>query len=76
MNLNVPVIKSYSKQYVLIDNIIESVQDYPRDYLFINSKNEPYKEKGLQKMLYDFLDTKNIGVIHYVQVIFLVGSQD
>ena len=63
-NLNDAVIKSYSKKYVelLIDTIIESINDYPRDYLFINSKNEPYSEKGLQKMLYDLMKDKNIGV--------------
>ena len=63
-NLNDAVIKAYSKKYVdlLIEIIIESINDYPREYLFINSKNEPYTEKGLQKMLYDFLKNKNIGV--------------
>jgi hypothetical protein len=63
-NLNDPVIKSYSKKHVdlLIETIIESLNDYPREYLFINSKNEPYTEKGLQKMLYDLLKDKNIGV--------------
>ena len=63
-NLNDPVIKSYSKKYVelLIDTIIESVNDYPREYLFINSRNEKYTEKGLQKMLYDLMKDKSIGI--------------
>ena len=63
-NLNDAVIKSYSKKYVelLIDTIIESVNDYPRKYLFINTKNEPYAEKSLQRMLYDLMKDKNIGV--------------
>ena len=63
-NLNDSIIKSYSKKYVdlLIETIIESVNDYPREYLFINSRNEKYTEKGLQKMLYDLMKDKNIGV--------------
>ena len=63
-NLNDAVIKSYSKKYVelLIDTIIESVNDYPRKYLFINTNNEPYAEKSLQRMLYDLMKNKNIGV--------------
>jgi hypothetical protein len=63
-NLADTVILSYSKKYVdlLIETIIESVNDYPRKHLFINSKDEPYTEKGLQKMLYDLLKDKNIGV--------------
>ena len=63
-NLNDPVIKSYSKNYVdlLIETIIESINTYPRKYLFINSKNEKYTEKGSQKMLYDLLTEKNIGI--------------
>ena len=47
---------------VLIETIIESITAYPRKYLFINSKNEPYTEKGLQRMLYDLMANKNIGV--------------
>ena len=47
---------------LLIDTIIESINDYPRRYIFINSKDEPYTEKGLQRMLYDLLSNKNIGV--------------
>ena len=41
-NLNDSVIKSFSKNNVntLINNIVESVELYPREYLFINSKNE------------------------------------
>ena len=63
-NLNDDVIKSFSKKYVnlLIENIVDSVNDYPREYLFINSNNEPYSEKSLQRMLYDLLKEKAIGV--------------
>ena len=46
----------------LINNIIESLKEYPRKYLFINSKNEQYTEDGLKKMLYDITKDKNIGV--------------
>ena len=63
-NLNDDVINTYSKKRVdvLIETIIESIAAYPRKYLFINSKNEPYTEKGLQRMLYDLMANKNIGV--------------
>jgi len=63
-NINDPVIKSYSKDNVdlLINNIIESLLEYPRLFLFINSTNDKYTEKGLQKMLYELLNDKNIGV--------------
>jgi hypothetical protein len=63
-NINDEIIKSYSKDNVelLILNIIESVKLYPRQYLFINNKGEPYTEKGLQKMLYELVPDKNIGV--------------
>ena len=63
-NLNDPVIKSYSEKYVnlLVETIIESLNDYPREHLFINSNGQPYSEKGLQRMLYDLLKDKNIGV--------------
>ena len=63
-NINDPVIKSYSKENVdlLINNIIESLLEYPRLFLFINSTNDKYTEKGLQKMLYELLNDKNIGV--------------
>ena len=47
---------------LLIETIIESLNDYPRDHLFINSNGQPYSEKGLQRMLYDLLKDKNIGV--------------
>jgi hypothetical protein len=64
LNLNDDVIKSFSKKYVemLIENIVDSVNDYPREYLFINTNNEPYSEKSLQRMLYDLLKEKSIGV--------------
>ncbi len=63
-NINDPVIKSFSKDNVdlLINNIIESLLEYPREYLFINSTNDKYTEKGLQRMLYELLNDKNIGV--------------
>ena len=49
-NLNDDVIKSFSKSNVnlLINNIVESLEVYPREYLFINSKNELYSEDGLK----------------------------
>jgi hypothetical protein len=63
-NLNDPVIKSFSKKNVntLINDIIESVELYPREYLFINSNNKQYSDKSLQKILYNLIDAKNIGV--------------
>jgi hypothetical protein len=63
-NLNDDVINTFSKKNVkiLINNIIESLKEYPREYLFINSKNEQYTEDGLKKMLYDITKDKNIGV--------------
>jgi hypothetical protein len=63
-NINDEVIKTFSKDKVelLILNIIESVKLYPREFLFINNKNEPYTEKGLQKMLYELVPEKNLGV--------------
>ena len=45
-----------------MSNIIESVELYPRKYLFINSKNEPYQEKSVQKMFYDLVPNKNLGI--------------
>ena len=36
--------------------IIESINDYPRKYLFIFSKDEPYSEKGLQRMIHDLMN--------------------
>ena len=58
------LIKTYSNDNVelLIKNIIESVKFYPRQYLFINNKSEKYTEKGLQKMLYELVPDKNIGI--------------
>ena len=63
-NLNDDVIKSFSKNNVnmLINNIIESLSIYPRDILFINSKNEQYTDSGLQKMLSEISEEKKIGV--------------
>ena len=63
-NLNDDVIKSFSKKHVntLINNIIESWTEYPREYLFINSNNKQYTEDGLKKMLKEITNEKNIGV--------------
>ena len=63
-NINDPIIRSFSGENVdnLINMIIESVKLYPREYLFININDEPYTEKGLQKMLLDLLPNKNLGV--------------
>ena len=63
-NLNDDVIKSFSKKHVntLINNIIESLTEYPREYLFINSNNKEYTEDGLKKMLKEITKEKNIGV--------------
>jgi len=63
-NLNDSVIKSFSKSNVnlLINNIVESLEVYPRTELFINSKNELYSEDGLKKMLKEITNDKNIGV--------------
>ena len=63
-NLNDDIIKSFSGENVdnLINMIIESVKLYPREYLFINIDNEPYTEKGLQRMLTELLPNKNLGV--------------
>jgi hypothetical protein len=63
-NLNDPIIKSFSGDNVdkLIELIIESVKLYPREYLFINTDNDPYTEKGLQRMLTELLPNKNLGV--------------
>ena len=35
---------------------------YPREYLLIDNKGEQYTEKGLQKMLYELVPDKNIGI--------------
>jgi site-specific recombinase XerD len=58
------LLKSFSKSKVdtLIFNIIESLETYPRDYLFINSNNERYSDDGFKKMLKDITNDKNIGV--------------
>ena len=63
-NLNDDVVKSFSKNNVnlLINNIIESLIDYPREYLFINSNNEEYTEDGLKKILNNITKDKNICV--------------
>jgi len=62
--LNDDVIKTFSKNNVnlLINNIIESLTEYPREYLFINSNNKEYTEDGLKKMLKEITTEKNIGV--------------
>ena len=56
--------KSFSKKHVdcLIDNIVESLEVYPREYLFINSNNELYSDDGLKKLLKDITKNINIGV--------------
>ena len=63
-NLNDPIIRSFSGENVdnLINMIIESVKLYPREYLFINTDDKPYTEKGLQRMLTELLPNKNLGV--------------
>ena len=63
-NLNDDVIKSFSKKHVntLINNIIESLTEYPRESLFINSSNKQYTEDGLKKLLKEITKEKNIGV--------------
>ena len=63
-NLNDDLIKSFSKKNVdiLIENIIESVETYPRKYLFISSNGKQYTEKSLQKILYELVPNKNLGV--------------
>jgi hypothetical protein len=63
-NLNDDIIRSFSGENVdnLINMIIESNNLYPRQFLFINTDGKLYSEKGLQKMLYDLLPDKNIGV--------------
>ena len=63
-DLNDPVLKSFNKENInnLIEHIIESAALYPRDYLFINSNNNKYTAKSLQRALYELLPDKNIGV--------------
>jgi hypothetical protein len=63
-NLNDDLIKSFSKTNVdtLIENIIESVETYPRKDLFISSNGKPYTEKSLQEILYELVPNKNLGV--------------
>jgi hypothetical protein len=63
-NLSDDIIRSFSGGNVdkLIEMIIESVNLYPRQFLFININDEPYTEKGLQKLLFDILPDKNLGV--------------
>ena len=62
--MNDDLIKSFSKKNVdtLIENIIESVETYPRKYLFISSNGKQYTEKSLQKILYELVPNKNLGV--------------
>jgi hypothetical protein len=45
-----------------IYNIVESLDVYPMEYLFINSNNELFSDDGLKKMLKDITKDKNIGV--------------
>jgi len=47
---------------LLLLNILESVKVYPHEYLFINNRGEQYTEKGLQKMLFELVPEKNIGI--------------
>jgi len=63
-DLNDPVLKSFNKENIenLIEEIIESVTLYPREYLFINSNNDKYTAKSLQRALYELLPDKNIGI--------------
>ncbi len=75
-NLNDDVIKSFSKKNVnlLIENIIESLTDYPREYLFINSNDEEYTEDRLKKMLKDITKDKILGLIHCVLLMYHIIS--
>jgi uncharacterized protein YnzC (UPF0291/DUF896 family) len=63
-NLSDDIIRSFSGNNVdnLILMIIESVNLYPREFMFINTDGNLYSEKGLQKMLYDLQPDKNLGV--------------
>jgi hypothetical protein len=63
-NINDNIIRSFSGSNVdeLIRMIIESINLYPRDHLFINTDGNLYSEKGLQRMLADLLPGKNLGV--------------
>jgi hypothetical protein len=58
--LNDPVLKSFNKENIekLIEEIIESVTLYPREYLFINSNDNKYTAKSLQRALYELLPDK------------------
>lgn len=62
-NINDDVIRNFSENNVnkLIDQIIESVKLYPREYLFITT-NKAYIEKSLQKMLSELVHNKRLGV--------------
>jgi len=64
LNINDKILKEFSKPNIntLISDIKESIELYPREYLFINTKNELYKEKTIQKLFYELLDNKNLGV--------------
>jgi len=63
-NINDPEIIKFSQKEVenLMDNVNESLKLYARTFLFINSNGKPYTEKGLQKILYELLPDKNLGV--------------
>ena len=58
------MIKSYSESNIniLIENIVESVELYPRKYLFETSTGKQYEEKSLQRALYELVPDKNLGV--------------
>jgi hypothetical protein len=60
---------------LLILNILESVKLYPREFLFINNKDEQYTEKGLQTMLYKLVPDKNIG-INALRSIYIIIYQN
>ncbi len=62
--MNHDIVRSFCGENVdnLINMLLESVKLYPREYLFINTDGNLYSEKGLQKMLYDLLPDKNLGV--------------
>jgi len=63
-NINDAVIKSYSESNIniLIENTVESVELYPRKYLFETSTGKQYEEKSLQRALYELVPDKNLGV--------------
>ena len=78
LNINDPVLKEFSKPNIntLISNIKESIELYPLEYLFINSKNELYKEKTIQKLFYELLENKNLGVnaFHSIYISYYINK--